>query len=165
MKYLFITLSFLISTVICFAQSRHYEKTISKLSSEANIKQMSFSKEAFGLLTYFDISMKEELKNIIDDIEQMKIITASTRSRTKFYDLAEKNFKDAGYSSVDLTKYGNIGQSKAFIKSRFIYVREAHFVVDYGQGAVISFFGKFRMRDIRKLIKGADKVGATSVGN
>lgn len=126
---------------------------------------MTFSKQAFELLTLFDISMKDELRNIIDDIDQMKLIVASGKSKNAFSSVAAKTFGNAGYKYYDLSKYDSHGKSKAYVKRRFFHISEAHIIVDYGKGAVVSFFGNFRIRDIRKLIKGADKVGTTSVGN
>lgn len=147
------------------AQSRTYEKTVDKLSSQFKLQTLSFSKEAFALLTYFDVSMKDELKTIVDDIDQMKIIVSSDKSLKAFINAADDIFAHAGYKSVDVSKYGNIGYSKIYVESRFTKIREAHIIIDYGQGAVVSFFGNFKYRDIKKLMKGADKVGSTSVGN
>lgn len=145
------------------AQSSSYETLVEKLGTETKTQVFTLTKDAFALLTYFDVNMREELKTLVDDINLVKIIVSNDKS-DMFMLKSRSLFDESDYSKVDLSKYKGIGDSGVYIDGKLV-IKEVHILVDYNQGAIVSFFGSFKMRDIRKLIKQANNVSQTNVGN
>lgn len=157
MKKLVTTFFLLIPILLC-AQSNKYEKIISELSAQYKISSLTFSKEAFALLTYFDIQLKDEMKALIDDIETLKIVTPSENYGTEYVNTVCSIFSDSNLREVDVSRYvTKTNQCNVFVDNNLLSISEAHIIVN---GTIVSFFGKFKHSDIRKLIKSADKVNA-----
>lgn len=156
-------LTFILFSLPIYAQGTDYVNAIKKIESEVKTQTFTFSKDAFALLTYFDINMKDEMKTIMDDVDLMKVVIPSDKSTDGFIDKVQTIMDNSGFSKVDVAQYANIGRSSVYVEGRLV-ITEAHFVVDYGKGAIVSFFGSFKMKDIKKLMKGANNIGWSTIG-
>ena len=159
MRILSILFLSLISIVVS-AQSSTYKGVVSELEKQYKTQTITFSKEAFALLTYFDIEVKDELKNLINDIDQMIIVTP-TEHDDNFYNKARIALTEAGYNNVDISGFTN-ANAKVFVAQRLTTLTEVHAIAS--NGVMVSFFGKFKYRDIKKLLRSANKASNTDVG-
>ncbi len=161
MNRLLLLLFVLLSVINATAQSNAYNEVINKLEQRYKTQTITFSKEAFAMLTYFDIQLKDEMKALIDDIDQMKILNINDVTTNNLIADIAQIFIQEDFSEVNVSRYVREAiNCKVFINNNLFSVKEAHIVAN---NTIVSFFGSFKHSDIRKLIKSANKAGVLSV--
>ena len=147
-------------TLPALAQHDSYGIIVATLEEEYSTQSVNLSKEAFTLLGYFDITLKDEVLSLVDGIDRMKIIIHGADDKPGFPSRAAELFINNNYTEADISKYDQIHGLRLFIDTNLTSIGEAHFVSDKADGIIISFFGRFKYHDIKKLLKSANKIGS-----
>ncbi len=153
MKFLVSLFSIFSFCIIATAQSNSYENVVSEINKSCKTQTATFSREAFALLTYFNIEMKEEFKTLINDIDQM-IVLMPMQNNNAFYGVALDVLSKSDYKNVDISTHTDVNV-KVYVAQHLTSLTEVHAVS--ARGVMVSFFGKFKYRDIKKLLKSAEE--------
>lgn len=151
------------SAISMFAQSDSY-KTIAK-NIENNYKTLtiSFNKETFPLLGHLDIALRDELSSLANNIDNMKVIVNSSDTQNDFCADWTRLLESNGYKKYSILRYSNMRDVTIYVTSRLFTILEAHFVTPHNDGFVVSFFGHFSRRDLRRLMRSAQNIPYTPV--
>lgn len=157
MKQILTTAALLLAVAICAtAQSNAYEKAVKAINETHKTSSVTISKEVMDLTTYFALDAKEELTDLIDGLDKLIIVTVKQEDANNFYPDAQQAFIDKDYEQLDVSDY--VAQNKAvvYVEKGLLTVSEAHLIVNRERGCVVSFFGKFKAKEIKKLIKASN---------
>lgn len=146
----------LVATVAATAQSSTYEKAIKKINDTHKTSSVTLSREVMDLTTYFALDAKEELSDLVDGLDKLIIVTVKQEDANNFYVDAQQAFIDKDYEQLDVSDY--VAQNKAvvFVEKGLLTVSEAHLIVNRERSCVVSFFGKFKAKEVKKLIKASN---------
>lgn len=134
------------------AQSRDFNKLVTKLEADFALTSLTLSGNTVKLFNSFDFDGKDEVGPLLDDLENMRLTLSGNNAGVSFFRRAAEEFVAAGYEEIDVRSRAKGHNVKLFALRSGLTVREAHVVNADGQVAIFSVFGKFKLRDIRRLI-------------
>lgn len=158
MKKIAIILLVVISSVRAWGQTDVFENIVDSIERVFSTQTINFDKESFAILGHLDISLRDEMAKMEDDIEHMKVTINGSDDREKFCSRWAESLEENGYEKLSTARYDKMHDVTLFVLSRFFTVTEAHFIAPYENGLVVSFFGKFRHRDLRRIMRSANTI-------
>lgn len=156
----FILLIFILCIALCVeAQSRRYTNAINDLRGQYKMSSMTLTQETLQVMTFFTNKLKDDAKELIEGIDILKVNRNSKASPDAFFNQAVKTFQDAKFYQIDISKYANPNRIAVFADRKLFSLKEAHIITKDERGLIISAFGKFKYRDIKKVIKRVEQNG------
>lgn len=134
------------------AQSNDYQRVVGQIEDHYSLSSVSFSRETVQLLSAFDFDHKEAVMPLIDAIDALKLTTCRNVD-SRFAQTAAEAFTAEGYEAPDVSDIVRGRKVQLFIRRQLTVITEAHIVSPAEGNAIFSVFGKFKMRDIRKLLE------------
>ncbi|MBP5365855.1 MAG: DUF4252 domain-containing protein [Bacteroidales bacterium] len=160
MRKLLIIIIVFITPLAANAQSRKYTNAINELRGMYKMSSYSLTQESLQLVSFFASAVvKEDMKELIDGIRLLKINKNTKASPDAFYNEANRIFKKAGFYQLDISKYTHDQNTTIFVERRLFALKEAHIIMRDNKGMVVSLFGRFKYRDIKKVIKRIEENG------
>ncbi len=157
MKRLFSAAFMCLVALVSWAQSDSYKAVTEDIERTHSLSSINFSRESVQLLYMFDFDVKESIKNIIDGIDAIRISTHKSAS-SDFVPTAISALTKHGYEEVDVSDIVGKKFVRLFVKTSGFSVVEAHILTStLERGGIFSVFGKFKLRDIKKLVEGGGK--------
>lgn len=156
MKRILATLAIAALAIAATAQSRAYKQAMATLETTNNTSTITFSQETLQVINMLSFDLKEEMRNIVAGIEQMKLATCDRNAYTGFFANAVAAFEGENFKTTDISNYADPKSIRLFIKGGLTGIDEAHIILGRGKGHVVSFFGHFKLRDVKRLVKSAE---------
>ena len=160
MRKFYLILLVLITPLLVNAQSRKYTNSIGELRDMYKMSSYSLTQESLQLVSFFASAVvKEDMKELIDGIKILKINKNIKASPDAFVNEANRIFKKNGFYQVDISKYTHDSSTSIFVERRLFALKEAHIILKDNRGMVVSLFGRFKYRDIKKVMKRIEENG------
>lgn len=153
MKKILLTAIIVFFTLGIHAQSKKYTSAINEIRSMYKMSSVTLTQETLQLFSFFSSALKEDAQELISGIKTLKINKNTKAAPDAFFNEAIKKFEDKGFYKVDISKYTSKNSAALFVERRLFSLKEAHFITRDNKGMVISAFGKFKYRDIKKVLK------------
>lgn len=157
-----------ISGISLFAQSSPSDKLFEKMALKDGVTMLSFSKKMLDAVNLnFDDDDTTEERNITGDLNSVKLIIYNAPEENhymNFRDEARNYLPKSKYDLVDPKEYDdddNDDDVDILVLRSGRKIKECHIIIgdnddDDGSGLLISFFGNFKIEDLKELADKAD---------
>jgi len=156
-----ILVAMLLSFLSGFGQSKS-QKIYDRYSKEAGITSFSFSKTMIDAL---NLNMDEEGKKITGDFQECKILIYNAEKGTikQFSNQLSGEFGSLHYEQVHPKGDNSTDDAEFWIEGKGDRVLECHIILknhnNDNSAVLVSFFGNFKVEDLKKLEKIGQKQG------
>ncbi len=151
-----ILVAMLLSFLSGFGQSKS-QKIYDRYPKETGFTSFSFSKT---MIDAMNLNLDEEGKKITGDFQECKILiyNAEKGSIKNFTSLVSKELESLHYEQVHPKGEKSTDDAEFWIEMKGDRVSECHLILknhgnDSGSGLLVSFFGNFKVEDLKKLEK------------
>lgn len=155
-------LLFLMLQITIQAQSNDYNNLYNTFTKEYDASAMSLSKSAFSLLETFiattDADTKENATNLAESLDELKILVCTTYNGKTSFDQSVRNLlPESSYDEIDVSNYQEAKTRglRVLVLRKLATIKEAHIICPNAQGggSLVSFFGDFKLKDIKRLMQ------------
>ena len=157
-----ILVAMLLSFLSGFGQSKS-QKIYDRYPKEAGFTSFSFSKT---MIDAMNLNMDEEGKKITGDFQECKILIYNSEKGTnqQFPEELSREFRSLHYEQVHPKGEKSNDDAEFWIEGKGDRVSECHIILrnhnnDDKSAVLVSFFGNFKVEDLKKLEKIGQKQG------